>query len=253
MENHKSKPWLLLGLGGCLLGGLLVYMNKERLGEKSETSLNLRAPAGIGTNTSEEPTPSDSSEIGAGPTKLPKAYGSLSKNATTPEANLTPEDRKKWEILQEILASQNDNDPRLDKAFKGMTDELHSSIQERYHEIPEENRNQRGLLAFLIARDLKSTDDLDFLKKIYEESPCLSLENCGTRTSSDPHLSGVDEASLNYPQLASLYQLEKQLNENPSMFSDPTMKDHAKAVIDQALRFPVSSVQKKAAEIQARF
>lgn len=260
METNSLKTWLILGLGGFLMGGLLFYIsqnrnNQETTGKSDQTVQTNQSDhsSEVGTDSPNMASPEASSANhgpGVGSEVSRSTQGLI---ATKSVSALSADDHKKWEVLQEILTSQNDNDPRLDKTFMGMSDELHLTLQEQYQEIPAENRNQRGLLAFLIARDLKNTEDLDFLKKVYEESPCLSLENCGSRTSSDPHLSGVDEASMNYPQLASLYQLEKQLNDHPALFADSSMKDHAKAVIEQALRFPVPSVQKKAAEIQARF
>ncbi|MBK7962001.1 MAG: hypothetical protein IPK04_12860 [Bdellovibrionales bacterium] len=257
METNNLKTWLILGFGGFLLGGLLFYSSLGHHGEDKtvlkETSLTTQHSLASKKENSQD---SDATDLNRNSELTPSSKTSQtaqSLTATKSVSALSADDHKKWEVLQEILASQNDNDPRLDKTFKGMSDDLHLILQEQYLEIPAENRNQRGLLAFLIARDLKNTEDLDFLKKIYEESPCLSLENCNSRTSSDPHLSGVDEASMNYPQLASLYQLEKQLNDNPGIFADSSMKDHAMAVIEQALKFPVASVQRKAAEIQARF
>ena len=53
--------------------------------------------------------------------------------------------------------------------------------------------------------------------------------------------------------MAALYQLEQQLNVNPNLFRDPNKKDYFLSIIEQALKFPVPAVQKKAAEIQAKF
>lgn len=256
MPTRNSSPtvkkailtWLGVGLGGCLIGGFLLVTLRPLHGPGpkpqgpglSQSPIEKALPDQIDTSSS---------------------LGNLAeKNVATelpPESSsqlkLSPEDQKKWEALQEILVSRNDNDPRIDKEFKNLSDQMHRTLQAQYHEFPLENRNQRGLIAFLIARDLKDTEDLEFLKKIYQEAPCLSLENCGSRTSSDPHLSGIDESSMNYPQLVSLYQLEAQLRTKPELFLDGSMKDHARAVIEQALRFPVNSVQKKAAEIQSTY
>ena len=151
----------------------------------------------------------------------------LNKKEATPdlkslETNSTkasiPKNRGQWQELQEIITSKNDNDPRLDQDFKILSEELHYLLIQKYSEIPEEDRNQRGLIVFLISRDLKYLEDLKFLKNIFKENPCLSLNNCNVLDSTDPHHSGIEQSSLNYPQLSALYQLEKQLTTNSQFF-----------------------------------
>lgn len=162
-------------------------------------------------------------------------------------------EQKKWEELQEIVQSKNDNDPRLDQDFKIMSNELHDLFRKKYSDIPMEDRNQRGLIAFLISRDLKNNLDLEFLKKIYEESPCLSLDDCKAKSSEEPHLSGIDESTINYPQLVALYQLEKQLKGNIAFFNDPKIKDTTRALLDQASKFPVQGVKERAVRLKNQF
>lgn len=257
MPTRNSSPsarrtiftWLGVGLGGCLIGGFLLITLRPIHGPEAKPQ---------GPDLSQAPAEKASpDQIDTSSSLLGKLAEKKTATELLPDPpsqlKLSPEDQKKWEDLQEILVSRNDNDPRIDKEFKNLSDQMHRTLQAQYHEFPLENRNQRGLIAFLIARDLKDTDDLEFLKKIYQEAPCLSLENCGSRTSSDPHLSGIDESSMNYPQLVSLYQLEAKLRTKPELFLDGSMKDYAREVIEQALRFPVSSVQKKAAEIQSTY
>ncbi len=171
---------------------------------------------------------------------------SLETNST--KASL-PLDKSQWQELQEIISSKNDNDPRLDQDFKIMSKELHQLLIQRYSEIPEEDRNQRGLIVFLISRDLKDLDDFKFLKTVFKENPCLSLNNCNVLGLSDPHHSGIDQSSLNYPQLTALYQLEKQLTANSQFLENSKMKVEALSVVAQASQFPVPLVQKKALAI----
>lgn len=162
-------------------------------------------------------------------------------------------EQKKWQELQEIVQSKNDNDPRLDQDFKKMSAELHDLLRKKYSDVPMEDRNQRGLIAFLIARDLKNNQDLEFLKQIYEESPCLSLQDCKAKSAEEPHLAGIDQSSMNYPQLVSLYQLEKQLKDNATLFNDPKIKDTTRALLDQAAQFPVQGVKERAARLKNQF
>lgn len=168
-------------------------------------------------------------------------------------AQLSAAEQKQWQIFQEILKSKNDSDPRLDKDLHQLSDGLHQVLREKYQQLPAENRNERGLITYLLARDLKNIEDLDFLKAVYEEAPCLSLENCGVRSNSDPHLSGIDQTSMNYPQLAALYQLEKQIENNPGRFQDTGMRDHMRALINQAKQFGVPIVRNKAEELAGKF
>jgi hypothetical protein len=161
-------------------------------------------------------------------------------------------DKKYFSEFQQILKSKNDNDPRIDKNFRHFSTSLHRVFQDQYRNLPMESRNERGLIAFLVARDIQDQEDFDFLKEVYLENPCLSMENCSSRSHSDPHLSGIDQASMNYPQLAVLYQLERQLVENSKRFDDPNLKDQMKAILDQAAKFSVPSVQKKAEDIRSK-
>jgi hypothetical protein len=162
---------------------------------------------------------------------------------------IKPEDQKKLQVLQEILSSKNDNDPRVDSELKNLSPALHHSAIELYQKLPAENRNGRGFLVFLISRDLQYPEDYQFLQSIYEESPCLSLENCGQTQNADPHLSGVTNISLVYPQMVALYQIEKKLNQKMDLTSS---SDQLRSIVIQAENFAAPSVQKKATEISQR-
>ncbi len=165
---------------------------------------------------------------------------------------LTGEDAETWHVLRSVVESKNDNDPRLDKELKHMSEAVHKTIRDAYQKMAMEDRNERGTLVFLLTRDLKSSEDLQFLKSVYEEQACTSFESCNQVPSEDAHLSSIDEASLSYPQRAGLYQLASVVEKHPEYMRDPKFRDEIRAVIDSAANFPVPMVQKKAQELRAR-
>lgn len=166
---------------------------------------------------------------------------------------ISAEDQKKWQLFQAAIESKNDNDPRIDSDLADLSPEMHENLRQAYEALAAENRNGRGLVAFLIARDLKSPEDVDFLKKIYQESPCLSFSNCATEAPPDPHLDGINQTSLNYPQLAGLYQLERKLEAQPEMLGNAEMRARLSAMLREARQFPADAVQKRAEQIQSRY
>ena len=234
-SNNSFRKTLIPFIAGVLIVGLAFYFTKKNSSENLTAEKAGFSPRLHDTSVALQPE--------AEPTDQP---------ATTEPTALAAE-QVKWQELQQIIQSKNDNDPRLDQDFKKMNSELHALLRDKYAEVPMEDRNQRGLIAFLIARDLKNNDDLEFLKKIYEENPCLSLEDCKAKSQDDPHLAGIDQASMNYPQLVSLYQLEKQMKENGALFSDPKIKETARALLDQAAQFPVQGVKERAAKIKNQY
>ena len=165
---------------------------------------------------------------------------------------LSEADSKKWDVFTQILNSRNDNDPRLDTDLKTLSPELHKAMMKEYQALPMEKRNERGLVAYLIARDLQSADDMQFLKSIYDEAPCLSLENCASRSEVDPHHSGDEQVSQNYPQMAALFQMEKQIQNGNKLFDDPKMKESLQDFLRSASQFSVPMVSKKAESIMGR-
>jgi hypothetical protein len=65
-------------------------------------------------------------------------------------------------------------------------------------------------------------------------------------------MSGMDQMSMNYPQMAVLFQLQQQLAAKNKIFEDTNYRDQLKNLLSQAARFPVPAIQKKAEEIQAQ-
>lgn len=238
--------WGALFLGGALFSFRFVSSHLDSTEHESLESAHQRHQARVVEELNKSAA-APAAQLEYVEPKAAVAQGVANSNISK---NLNETDKRKWTELHQILASKDDNDPRIDRDFHRMSPELHGALHRQYQAIPIEKRNERGLIAFLIARDMQSIQDMEFLKDVYLENPCLSMENCGSRSLSDPHLSGVDQASMNYPQLIALYQIEKQLTEHPERLENSKFRDHARAVLDQASRYPVPMVQKKADEVR---
>ena len=179
--------------------------------------------------------------VAAAPT--PPAVVSGISAPSTPESS----------AFEEILKSKNDNDPRLDTLLKHPPAEMKSALYQRYEKLSAEDRNGRGLIVFLISRDMNSAADLEFLQKVYQEPPCLSLGDCKNTGSDDPHFSGINQTTLVYPQLAGLFQIDQQLTARPQLLQNPEFKSHIQFLLRQAENFPVPAVSDKAAEIRKKY
>jgi hypothetical protein len=131
-----------------------------------------------------------------------------------PASVLTPTDQKKLSALKEILESKNDNDPRMDTELANLSPELKKAMVSYYQQMPSEKRNDRGTVVFLISRKITSTEDVEFLKNVLMEEPCLSLSDCSKSappaTGEAAHLQGISETTANYPQLMAIKQMSAQ-------------------------------------------
>jgi hypothetical protein len=142
--------------------------------------------------------------------------------------------RAKLKELEEILASKNDNDPRLDGDFNELSPEAKRLFRKKYAEIPVEKRNERGTVVYLLGRNLRAPEDWKFLRDVALEPPCLSLSDCSKRPApgSDEEATG-DEVTLAYPSLVALRQARRALEDA------------------RAARFSTKSVQAAPAEKEA--
>jgi hypothetical protein len=131
--------------------------------------------------------------------------------ATPSDGKLSGEDQKKLTVLREIFLSRNDNDPRMDSELVRLSPELKKAMFKTYQQLALEKRNERGTIAFLIGREIKTSDDVDFLKGILMEKPCQSLADCSkpaqASTQEDMHLDGMNELTANYPQVMAIRQM----------------------------------------------
>ena len=153
-------------------------------------------------------------------------------------------DQKKLILLNEILSSRNDNDPRLDQGLKENSFEFKLAVRNLYQNLPME------------ARNIQSEQDIQFLETIFKEEPCLSIEDCRVMSNDDPHYSGINQVSANYPQQVVIYQLdhfEQQLQKNPQLQNNPQIRSALENLLRTARQFPVPSIQQKAEKIQKKF
>ena len=125
---------------------------------------------------------------------------------------------RKLAVLQEILDSKNDNDPRLDSDFKTLNETEKKALQEKYLSYTPEKLNERGTLVYLLGRNIETEKDLKFMEYVINEKPCLSMSNCSVEapapTGEEAHLNSVDRISLAYPQVVSVKSLENFLIKN---------------------------------------
>lgn len=237
-----KKFFLSLLIGALLFAGLFFIWGKK----KSEVTTALK-PSQLDFsqgNQIQEPT---AIQAQAEPTTV------NTDDAEYAPATLSNPEQKLWLTLAEILKSKNDSDPRVGD-LKNLSTEFRKALSDKYSSLKMEDRNGRGFIVFLISKDLKSASDLEFLQKVYQESPCLSLENCGVTSRDDnPHNAGVDQTTMNYPQLVALYQIDKQLEANPQMLNDPAMRAGILATLKQAEAFPVPVVHDRAEQLRKKY
>lgn len=220
-----------------MIAGLFFYQKRDPVSE------GQLLPEQFEIKTGQESTPDLPKDL-----TVPEDHGKIQETMESGELN--ENDKRKWTAFTEVLRLKNDNDPRIDRDLKSLSPELHQKLTEAYHRLQKEDRNGRGLVAFLIARDLKTIKDAEFLKSIYLESPCLGFQSCELAAQDDPHLSGINQTSLNYPQIAGLYQLEKRLQNFPDLLEDPEMRRQISEILREARQFPADAVQNKAKQIQ---
>lgn len=177
--------------------------------------------------------------------------------ANTPQEKLeTPEvlseiTQKQVSVLKEILASHNDNDPRMDRELKVLSAETKAIFRKIYKDIPAEKRNDRGTIVFLLGRNLSEPEDFDFINEVLNEPRCLSLADCnrievgGLSKEHDEHQGGFN-VSLAYPQLVSLHSLANFLKEK----TNGPLSEAAKNIIAQATHSNIPEVAQMADNIQ---
>ncbi|MBI4345870.1 MAG: hypothetical protein HY553_03380 [Elusimicrobia bacterium] len=119
----------------------------------------------------------------------------------------TPQARAALETLEDVLRSKDDNDPRLDRSFDGLSDEAKTLLRDAYGRLPRERRAERGTIVYVLGRNLVSPRDWEFLASVIAEPPCLSLADCDRRAP----LAAGDEITLAYPALVALRQARRVL------------------------------------------
>lgn len=166
--------------------------------------------------------------------------------ATTPSAPT----EKQVEVLNAVLSSHNDNDPRLDSELKVLSPEAKISFVKKYETVPAELRNDRGTIVFLLGRNLQTENDIAFMGKVLREEPCRGLKNCREdMPSSDPHGETGIEVTLAYPQIMALKSLERILSQGESHPLFRRSMDEVKA----ATNSPVDKIARVAKDLEAKY
>lgn len=132
------------------------------------------------------------------------ALAALLAAGCTPSRPAAAEARAKLAALEDVLRARDDNDPRLDREFEGLSPEAKARFREAYAALAPERRNERGTIVYLLGRNLSAPEDWAFLAAVAGESPCLSLADCA-RPSAQAGGPG-DEVTLAYPALVAVRQ-----------------------------------------------
>lgn len=182
----------------------------------------------------------------------PGVAGGSRPRAGTPSVT----DQAQLRVLDEILASRNDNDRRLDTAFNGLSESAKVLFERKYQSLPPEKRNERGTIAYLLGKNISSARDVSFLGDILNEPPCLSLSDCSgarsERSAAPSHEEPGVSTTLAYPQLVVLFQFDRWLNSQGNGSIPPEILGEMKSKLERATSSPVPSVAQKAQALLAR-
>lgn len=247
LSSNQSRKIVFLGLLVLLIAGAAFFFLRQQTTDPG---------APIDFQQSNYPNDFNSAkEEDAGVDVLDTARAQVQQEIINNSmAELSEADQVKFQSFIDVATSGRDNDPRIDKDLQNLSPELKNQLKSYYRNLLPEKRNERGFISFLIARDFKTSEDLDFLREIFAEEPCLSMSDCKSLTPRDPHMSNVDDISLNYPQLAALYQIEKQLqNKAAQILNDPALRTQLRATLAQAADSSVPKVREKAEQLQKKF
>jgi len=232
-------------IGALLIAGLFLFFRPGNH-DNSSTSLkpsqlNFSESNQLSSSSPKHDTPSIAAP--ASETKSPSLHD-----------NFSAQEKSQWATFEDILKTKNDNDPRLDQDLKKISSRFREALYEKYAQLPPEDHSRRGLVAYLIARNGSSIEDMQFLKKIFQEPPCLSMADCKSApVNQDPHHTSVDQTTLVYEQLSVLYLLERQISQNPSLLNDAASRSGFIQVLAQAESYPVPTVHEKARALRAKY
>ena len=169
--------------------------------------------------------PADTEIVGS---QKPAVIPSSSSSLVPIQAEVAPEDLQKISILKEIFKSKNDNDPRMDRELRVLSESAKVLMLQQYRSLEAEKRNERGTIVFLLGRNLRTEADFEFLCEVIREPPCFSLKNCAGEPSTVgredfEHESG-EEITLAYPQIVALRVLQDYLTAGSRSFARAAMK-----------------------------
>jgi len=151
-------------------------------------------------------------------------------------------------VLKEVLATGNDNDPRIDQVLKNLDPPTKAAFRSIYRDLALEKRNSRGLIVFLLGRHLNEPEDFQFIKSVLVEEPCLSLDQCHEEPEGANGDGSPSDILLNYPQAVALESMELA-TKKPSLL--PETKEQIRDVLLQGLRSKIHFVANRSRALLA--
>lgn len=168
-----------------------------------------------------------------------------------PTQKFSPPTIAKLKILDEIFASRNDNDSRLDTEFEEISPEVRAALIVSYKSLPKERLNERGTIIFLLGKKIEEEKDVDFFQDIIAEAPCLSLNDCNkesiVESLGDEHLAESQATTLVYPQLVAL----RLVSSNYQTTKETSLKERMAEFFKLAEQSPSEYIAEEAARIQS--
>lgn len=179
----------------------------------------------------------------------PDKGASAARQAALPVSPAAYTPAQQLALLEEILRSRNDNDPRLDTAFNDLSPQAKRLFRQKYRQLPAEGRNELGTVVYLLGRNLKTAEDWAFMLDVVTAPPCLSLANCSVEAESraDNHVASGMELTLSYPAVMALKRAERILLAGGG---DP---DQALQLIAAAKSSRTKTVSDLAARLEQRY
>ena len=156
---------------------------------------------------------------------------------------------EKNRILDEIFHTRNDNDPRLDTDFNDLSPETRRAFRKKYRALVPERRNDRGIILYLLGKNLRTVEDWAILREAVAEPPCLSFSDCSRPPAPEEGEGATGDAvTLAYPALVALKQAEHAL-----LNRDAGARREALSVLRAARGSRAEIVARKAGELAGRF
>jgi hypothetical protein len=238
----NKKTFIVVVILGLAISWILIHQMvvKQDQAPKDQTAAQESAPAR--NIAAEATTPVPTAPIGHIEGKF------LSKKFDVSRYSL--ETQGKLKTLAEIMGSKNDNDPRLDTDLKNLTEQDKVALKDFYSDLKLESLNERGTVVFLMGRSIQGPEDLDYMKDVLAEDPCMSLDNCTSKNvAKDTHLDSMDETTMSYPQQIALESISRYTQSRTMAELSANDKLHLIQAIQEAKRSPIYTIQRKADDL----
>jgi hypothetical protein len=221
----------------------------------STRSKNTGPITDVATVSVEVPTPTEAS-----PAPLVSTPESARDSGMLPSpavVALSERERDQLRIVDDVVGTNADNDPRMDRDLKVLSPAVRQQLRLRYHQLASEKRNSKGTLVFLLGRNLNEPADLEFFKEVLSEPPCLSLADCThlptvtPLNEEDEHNAGLSVA-LAYPQMVALHAIKRRLDQQKFASLDAVVQAKLREIVEKGLASKIPQVVAAARELQQR-